>query len=842
MGTNIDNLDIKSKALWGKANPYKPLIAHMIDTGTCAMSYLKVSNNSLLDTLVGSANISKEKLLPIVGYFCALHDIGKVHPFFQLKSEVLRILPDDVRNLLKENGCDSSHLGFRHEKYTAIVLQRIWSKTRFFDNELIDEVIAVLSDHHQKSGASAAIPRTQKEEYELMQDYIEELIYQQFGPDLSDYQCNDWSQFCEGINGLLILSDWLSSNTSFNPIGSFDIDYNDYFKQSLFASEQAMNSVGFVKSTMPNPTKFGELFGWNCEKLRPMQNLVERISSDSPVITIIEDIPGSGKTESSIYLTSKIANEYQKSGFYFALPTAATSNQMWSRLNDVFGRYNIPSFRLMHGMAWSVVDSLRDDRSKYGSEDEIGENWLHPARKGLLSQFAVGTVDQVMMAVLTIRFRALRMLGLTNKVLIIDEIHAYDAYMSTIIERLLEWCCTLKIPVILLSATLPEKKKKAYIEAYTAKEVDNLSSEYPLVSYVTANGEYYQKACESYKHYEYGIHLLPILNNLDKTADEALKLISEGGNLCLMMNTVSDAQKIFKLLEEKCESDVKLLLYHARFKAMDRAKVEKECLRIYSGSGQERPLKSILVCTQVVEQSLDVDFDILMTQICPIDLLVQRMGREWRHNLARPHKMAGPETYILTGDIDKSPMGLVYDPYIIHQTEEYLKKKISIRIPEDLRDAISFVYDSEEQSKEHYENYFNESLQETQAEGAIIDQPSKDMHFLVDHDIMMNDDQSDYVQRATRLGQRTTRVILCNNDLYSCYLSDPDDRSIINKMLDNSLSISVEIPYDNCEQKGILKGSYIAVSDNNSYSINNICKIIYDEKYGAQIIKNQGDH
>lgn len=146
------------------------------------------------------------------------------------------------------------------------------------------------------------------------------------------------------------------------------------------------------------------------------------------------------------------------SGFYMALPTAATSNQMYDRIQSFFKNKNI-----------TTLTSSNKDQVDYES-DEKEYNTVHesfrPARRSLLAPYAVGTVDQSLMAALFVKFGVLRLLGLSNKVLIIDEVHAYDVFMSTILERLLNWYGALAIPVIMLSATLPSKKKNALIYAY----------------------------------------------------------------------------------------------------------------------------------------------------------------------------------------------------------------------------------------------------------------------------------------------------------------------------------------------------------------------------------------
>ncbi|SFK99684.1 CRISPR-associated helicase, Cas3 family [Lachnospiraceae bacterium KH1T2] len=821
--------------LWGKADPYKSLLHHMIDAGVCAIEYLSVVNKSLLELMSEKCNMEHEMLLHVVGYLVACHDIGKAHPDFQSNTDVFMRLPDEVRKIIKDVvNKETTKISFRHEKYSSKVLNRIWEDTRELDENFVDNITSVISDHHQKAGSFNQVAPNLKKEYEYMQDCLENIVYSLFCPIEFPEECEDWSVFCEALNGILILSDWIASNENFSVEDS--LDDREYFDNAKKTAKKNIYSIGFVNSKLPDPKNLNELYGWENNHMRPMQTLVNEAADESPIFTIIEDSPGAGKTEAAVYLAVKIAKEYKKDGFYFALPTSATANQMWERLNNIFGKFEIPNFRLTHGMAWSVIEEENNENFKYGSEDEIGQEWLRPTRRALLSQFAVGTVDQIMMAVMNIRFRQLRMLGLTNKVIIIDEVHAYDAYMSRILDRLLEWCRVMNIPVILLSATLPNEKKRNFIEAYTGAEIEEeLEKDYPLLTYVKDN-MYEEKHCVPFRTSQYSIHLLDILNDIEKTADKAIELVKGGGNLCLMLNTVNDAQQVYKILKEKVGTDskIELMLYHARFKAKDRANIERRCLEEYSGKGQ-RPKCSILVCTQVVEQSLDVDFDILMTQICPIDLLVQRLGREWRHELKRPIHVTEAECYVLVGDIEKSSIKKIYVPYILHKTEEYLRNKNVLVVPDDLRDAIAYVYDSSEESLEYIEKFTEELLKANQAEGSVIEEPDESLYYLADKDsIFLSEDESDNLQVATRLGEKSVRTVLCSSQLYERFMEKPQLKKNQNEMLENSVSLNLRnISYKDCVQNGALKGMFIAVSDTDEYKVSEETEIIYDSEFGA---------
>ena len=190
----------------------------------------------------------------------------------------------------------------------------------------------------------------------------------------------------------------------------------------------------------------------------------------------------------------------------------------------------------MHGMAWL---SQLNTAFYMKDEEECPEraDWLQPMRRAMLAENGVGTVDQAMMAVLHIRYSCLRMLGLLGKVLLIDEVHAYDAYMYSILEKLLAWCRVLRIPVVMLSATLTEEKRMALMKAAGAKAC-NAAQAYPLITQVR-NGELYV------------ISIVSLWNDPQRLADRALSKVDAGGCLCVMMNTVDDAQRVYRAIAER---------------------------------------------------------------------------------------------------------------------------------------------------------------------------------------------------------------------------------------------------------------------------------------------------
>ena len=283
------------------------------------------------------------------------------------------------------------------------------------------------------------------------------------------------SAFCSILSGLTILSDWLASNeTYFACAGQASLDV--YREESWARAQAAIEDAGLLRypEFAAAPT-FAALFP--DYEARPLQAALEadRLEGlDQPLLAVIEAPTGEGKTEAALLLAERLLAD-SGGGLYFALPTAATSEQLFQRLATFFGQGHAgegtAGLALVHGQAELSGEVARLTRRDGAAAEELTEpvvidSWLLPRKRALLAPFAVGTVDQAMLAALRVRHGSLRQLGLAGKVVVIDEVHAYDAFMNVIIERLLAWLAELGVSVILLSATLPEATRHRLLAAY----------------------------------------------------------------------------------------------------------------------------------------------------------------------------------------------------------------------------------------------------------------------------------------------------------------------------------------------------------------------------------------
>ncbi|CAM3658978.1 CRISPR-associated helicase/endonuclease Cas3 [Xenorhabdus thuongxuanensis] len=399
---------------------------------------------------------------------------------------------------------------------------------------------------------------------------------------------------------------------------------------------------------------------------RQVQTLVDKLPVVSG-LTLIEAPTGSGKTEAALAYAWRLLEHNLADSIIFALPTQATANAMLDRMDKLAEKlFTAPNLILAHGNArFNTTFQAIKQRGINLQEEEAWSQcceWLSQGRKRVfLGQIGVCTIDQVLVSVLPIRHRFVRGFGVGRSVLIIDEIHAYDQYMYGLLDAVLHNQLRAGSSAILLSATLPQKQKQQLLNSYVPLP-DNANSEqavavedtpYPLVSWV-GNGETQffdlQDQPEQYPA-PFSLHLEPYYTEdavpdnslLERMVDAARK----GAQVCLICNLVDVAQQAWRQLKELAAGRVDVMLFHARFSLVDRQVKESAVLSCF-GKGGNRCDGRILVATQVVEQSLDVDFDWIITQHCPVDLLFQRLGRLHRHWCAiRPEDFAHPKAVVL---------------------------------------------------------------------------------------------------------------------------------------------------------------------------------------------------
>lgn len=510
------------------------------------------------------------------------------------------------------------------------------------------------------------------------------------------------------ISGMLITADWIASNTTYFPLISADEQgqFSDYPERT----EAAWNKIHFT-DIWNSTARFGlddeafkERFGF---LPNPTQADIISTATDaeSSGIYIIEAPMGLGKTEAALALSEILAARAGAGGMFFGMPTQATSNGIFPRLEKWAGglaedEQTLLAIKLAHGNAALNEDyrELFTGHSNLNIESDSGlivHDWFSGRKQTLLSDFVIGTVDQLLMAALKQKHVMLKHFGLSGKVVVVDECHAYDAYMSKYLDMAIQWLGIYKVPVIILSATLPAKRRAELVEAYVGrglKCIDDAwksSLAYPLLTY-TENNTVKQKAL-AFDGENKEVSVRRIIR--DEVAATAGYAVERGGCVGVIVNTVRKAQEIAAELQSAFPK-AEVIIMHAQFIMTDRAKREEQILkRVGKHSTPESRRGLIIVGTQVLEQSLDLDFDLMITELCPMDLLLQRTGRLHRHNRVRPQGLETACCFVLdeTDDSFDSGSAAIYGEWLLMRTRALLPNKLTI--PSDIPLLVQRVYD-----------------------------------------------------------------------------------------------------------------------------------------------------
>nr|WP_072536944.1 CRISPR-associated helicase/endonuclease Cas3 [Anaerococcus mediterraneensis] len=738
------------KFLWAKKNriddiPSRtPLLVHLEDTANvCGLLYDRWLSQGvkdlLMDSLVTDFEDKDELLLNLCRFLGATHDIGKATPIFQVKKSFNGDF--ELDSLVLEKLINA---GFKDlDKYISAnrdnILHNVSGQYLLTSFGVNFTVANIIGAHHgrpisaKESGDSQYFASSLFQEDNISSDraiFWQNLQKNIFTWALAEANFSDPAELPmisqPGqviLSGLLVMADWISSNEKYFPLLSIDEHkpspdrfkkgFGKWMGQRAGSWEPDPYSTEIYKNRFP----FIEI-PWDAQ--RKISEKIHEI--DEPGIVIIEAPMGMGKTEAALIGAEDLAQKTNRTGMFFALPTQATSNGMFSRIKDwLYHMKGEKSLRLIHGKAQLNDDfaSLPKSSNIHG-EDGVGVNeWFVGRKVSILDDFTVGTVDQILLAALKQKHLMLRHLGLSNKVVVIDEVHAYDAYMSVFLYRALRWLGAYKVPVVILSATLPISKRNALLEEYmigaglgyerlTKPEGFENNEAYPLLTY--NDGKVIKQFADFEK--EPGRDYQIIKKQKDQSED-IVGLIKEvakdSGVVGVMVNTVRKSQDFAKAcIEEFGEDKVELL--HSSFIATDRYKKEKDLIASIGKNGK-RPDFKIVIGTQVIEQSLDIDFDILITDLAPMDLILQRMGRLHRHkDTKRPENLKDPKVYVLNCggyDFDKGS-SFVYSPYILFRTEYYLPDKINL--PNDISHLVQLVYgdgelDLDGELNEIYDNY-----------------------------------------------------------------------------------------------------------------------------------------
>ncbi|MDD3398189.1 MAG: CRISPR-associated helicase Cas3' [Candidatus Methanomethylophilaceae archaeon] len=885
---------------WGKASKddpsqYHPLLCHLLDSYSVAQS---VWNNYLSfkvkEIIADKLGIGLEDAGRWVPFLVSLHDIGKACPGFQMKNAHRQQIMMDI-------GFDFYNALSDHRLLTAFLVKEIFSGSDYGIPKLDRRTKATFSNslggHHGSYVDSTALMNVSPRDVGAGRWNTERKAVIESLVEISGITMCDTPEVAEKsesiitvfLSGLSSVADWISSSTDFFPYYcSKYVPVGDYHKISEKRADHAIKHLNWESYDIIRERTFLEAFN-GISRPFPLQAMVSDLSQElsQSGLVIIEAPMGEGKTEAALYLMETMNRETGRDGAFIALPTQATSNQMFTRMMNYFDerkdehRINLA---LIHGQAMLSDDYQRLVVSQSLSEglegNLVANEWFNYKKRSLLSPYGVGTIDQALLGVLPVKHFFVRLFGLAGKVVILDEVHAYDVYMSTLLDLLLKWLSALGAKVILLSATLPSVRRRQLIGAF-GNESSEPETVYPRITWCSEKGSKsisFQSAAQTDEHRPKRIDIRFIDDKDDALLGILTETISDGGRVAILRNTVNSAQETYRMIKEGLDqTEFQVELLHARYPFLDRKYKEESVIAKFGRKRIPNGGKHILVATQVIEQSLDIDFDMMVSDMAPIDLLIQRSGRVHRHDNKRPLKMKNPCLYIIKPQFDElgvpgfGPSEFVYSRYILLKSYLSIIESKSILIPADIERLVEEVYSEStvgpdvyrlEEEKSRWQSEVEKDRKE--AEKKVITPPDYDLPWLATNVILKEDEPT-----AHRMLQALTRLTRPNVSLICLYnqgdrlsidktgeewlnLDIVPDLAIVKRLLNNAISISdskvveyfnerIEVP-QSWAKSSLLRNHRPIIfqwdGDNNNfiYTINNKL-IILDEDLGL-IVEN----
>lgn len=656
---------------WGKAKSdiqngpqYHLLPYHCLDVA--ATGRVLLQRQPLLHRQLSElAGIPHDPLLDWITLLLALHDLGKFSDSFQNQR------PDLFQQLQKRSTSAPYErhdlLGF--ECFRKLVLRVFKEVTPDADRssmndedlkDVLEPWLSAVTGHHGQPPRLDIRPfllslyfpeQVQNDILLFVRDLLNLMLPGRllFKHEIDDQYLKTVSRVSWIMAGLAVAADWIGSNQRWFPYCDKPMALSDYWsKVSLPRAETAIAESGLLAVRTAPESGIKNLFSKIAvpTALQRLSEIIEII--DSPQLYIMEEITGGGKTEAALTLAHRIMAKGFADGIYMGLPTMATANAMHNRVREMFRKMYVaddsPFLILAHSFSHMVLEMERKDQIDHGygqgerSASQDCATWLTDSRKkALLAHIGIGTIDQALLSILPVRHQSLRMFGLFRKVLIVDEVHACDAYVHRLLCTLLEFHAAQGGSAILLSATLPQAMRQQLLEAFakgSRQEIETVQSNaYPLLTCLD-KGEVKEYPVEARQDISRSVKVRP-LHSMDEVKMALQAALDDGGCASWIRNTVDDALQLYHEWVERLGED-RVMLFHARFALGDRLTIEGDVNRRFglnSTKGDRRG--KLLIATQVVEQSLDLDFDFMVTDLAPIDLIIQRAGRLQRHDRGR---------------------------------------------------------------------------------------------------------------------------------------------------------------------------------------------------------------
>jgi CRISPR-associated endonuclease/helicase Cas3 len=711
-------------AKWDESGHTHPLVYHMLDSGAVAQALWQTGlTPGVREQFCTWLNLEEEAMGQLLAYWTSLHDLGKASRSFQgrcqpavatLEAEGYafpELVPQDVRH---------------HSLLSAWILEAQKERLHLQPSAAVRKLLLALAGHHGQFPSFLAFNEDAYRAVNLgdapwREAQVQLVIEMEnlFQPPEEAHLKSGQSvvnAFFNLLTGLFITADWLSSNTGLFPYHAANLSPAQYLAEvSRPVARQALHVTGWGSwQPAEQPLTFGEIF----PQITP--NTIQKGVLDyldqlkDPFLMILEAPTGSGKTEIALSVADIWMQCHNLRGFYMAMPTQATSDQMFDRVTAYLEhRYTgqLLNVQLAHGNAalkkeYEAIQlaGIADDEAD-ATSGVNALSWFTPRKLTLLAPFGVGTVDQTFLSVLQARHFALRLFGLARKVVIFDEVHAYDVYMVEIFKRLLGWLRAIGSSVIILSATLPAETRQELLSAYDPEAYSgSKQADFPRLS-LNSGGRIVTESLGAVP--DRTVHLDFIGREPEEIVAALHQKLSKGGCAGVICNTVKRAQQVYAAVKASGQFPPEdVLLFHARYPFCWREERQQQVLgafgRLQHATTDCR--RQVVIATQVIEQSLDLDFDLLISDLAPLDLLIQRIGRLQRHSgmpfpprrpasLGEPLCLISVPDPVSTGlpDFEKGDT-YIYEEVFLQRSYFTLLGRTALSLPGDSDALIGAVY------------------------------------------------------------------------------------------------------------------------------------------------------
>lgn len=845
--------------LWAKTageqdsaqHSFHPLVCHLIDTAMVLKEYWEhVASPGFRRYVSEGLGLDEPVAGNWVAFLGAQHDLGKATPPFQSQWPRGKAILEELGYYFPEQS-----RWVAHGVITAVLVQRVLTRLGV-PAQLAIRLATTVGGHHglfpRASERGQVGPRVLGQgEWDTARDRLLDAVVNACGVAGLPAPKADGAGH-NGVHvvlaGLTSVADWIASDARRFPFSSPDLNVVAYADRAQAQARAALEEQGWLHwGGVSHPMSFTQLFGF---EPRPLQEVAVELAEQlqSPALVIVEAPMGEGKTEAAMYLADRAGQSAGRQGAYFALPTEATSNQMFLRVKRFLEhRYgeSLVNLQLLHGHAslsaeFALLQSnpvalltpqgvALDERDK--PSNVMAAEWFTHRKRGLLATYGVGTVDQALLAVLQTKHFFVRLFGLAHKTIIVDEVHAYDEYVQGLLERLISWLVSLGSTVIMLSATLPRERRLKLMKAFqlgtgSAAGIPPQDTPYPRVTWCTAEDSgslSFSTAEKSQRR----LRLTWVDGRLPDVAKAPFPLgerlqeaLAGGGCAAVVCNTVDTAQRVYSRLKQYFSAE-ELDLLHARYPYEERARREERVLGRFGKDGN-RPGRAVLVATQIIEQSLDLDFDLMVTYLAPIDLVLQRSGRLFRHDRPRPDGFTGPNLWVcapekLQDGVPRFDVGTesIYDRHILLRSWLALQGREGVDIPNAMEELIETVYDDRpcpthlpdtwRLTWEHTRAELDRkrACQDEEADRRRIEAPDYPGELLERLNADMEEDNPEIherLQALTRLGGPTVSVVLLSEPL-----RDPQGVPSLDetkRLMGRSVNVSLKEPTRTIIQQG----------------------------------------